>query len=440
MRTPHSDEPTLDDLLDHKALAVRVASRVRDVPTPYVLGIHGDWGTGKSSLLLKIKDELDRPHGRPGKPDPGRVVVRFEAWKHQFEDQPVIGLLHAIRAEFTAGRRFLNATKKVISIATYGALSVIDDLAAAIGAGPLPKGIAKTAREEGERYEKAEFAVPLQSEAVQALFAQAVEELLGKKERLVVLVDDLDRCADTSIVRLLESIKLYLNVKRCVFVVAADREAVVRAVQRGLFGGDPDKGDDASARTRERAEAYVEKLFQSVDQLPVGPPIDRFVGKLCVQWPCGGAPLLASLAWRAPIVPPNPRRVKRFISEVGVRVDAWEELYGGSPSEEEWRVLVAVQNLATFHPMLYRRLEADFAFWDRLVEFTANPPMDAQRMEPFQRLRLPDQRNAGSEGWESNHPDPGAMSVLHVARLLRDIGQVPTITLRRALLIAPVGA
>lgn len=440
MRTPHSDEPTLDDLLDHKALGVRVAARVREVPTPYVLGLHGDWGTGKSSLLLKIKNELDKPHGTPEKPDKGRVVIRFEAWKHQFEDQPVIGLLHAIRAAFTEDRKFWNTTKKVISVATYGALSVIDDLASAIGSAPLPKGMARTAREEGERYEKANFAVPLQSEAVQLLFADAVKQLLGKKDRLVVLVDDLDRCADTSIVRLLESIKLYLNVERCVYVVAADREAVVRAVQRGLFGGDPDKGDEASGRTRERAEAYVEKLFQSVDLLPVGPPIDRFVGSLCARWPCEGKQLSEIMTPQAPIVPYNPRRVKRFVSELGVRVDAWQERYGDDLGAEEWRVLVAVQNLATFHPVLYRRLEADFAFWDRLVEFATNPPADTLRAEPFLRLRLPDQKNVANATWESNHHDPGAMSVLHVARLLRELGQVPNDRLHRALLLEPVTA
>lgn len=421
-RIAHDDQPTSQDLLDHAAIAARIEQRVRTCPTPYVLGIHGDWGTGKSSVLRMVEDKL----GAPARKGEGRVVVRFEAWKHQFEEQPVVALLQAVRRAFTLERKFFDEVKKLVNVATYGALSVIDDLVKAVSLGTVPKGLAGTAREEGERYEAEAFAVPLRSEQIQELYAAAIEALLGENDRLVVLVDDLDRCADAAVVRLLESLKLYLNAKRCVYVIAADREAVVRAVQRGLFGGDPDKDDPASRRTRERAEAYVEKLFQSVEALPVTPPVAAFVGKLCETWPDKGAALLTVLGPKAGALPPNPRRIKRFVTELGSRVDAWESRHQAPPSPLEWPYVVIVQCLATFHPSLYRRLEADPEFFEKLVGFAKNglTTPDETSLHLYKRPGRYDDPMSATRTWRPEFHDPGALDVLRVARLLQILPDV----------------
>ena len=49
----HSDEPVLEDELGHAAHVQRLAEMIMSCTPPFVLGVHGDWGTGKTSFLRK---------------------------------------------------------------------------------------------------------------------------------------------------------------------------------------------------------------------------------------------------------------------------------------------------------------------------------------------------------------------------------------------------
>jgi tRNA A37 threonylcarbamoyladenosine biosynthesis protein TsaE len=51
----HNDEPTLLDLLERRALLARVGDAVATCEPPYVFGIHGDWGAGKTSFLHQLQ-------------------------------------------------------------------------------------------------------------------------------------------------------------------------------------------------------------------------------------------------------------------------------------------------------------------------------------------------------------------------------------------------
>jgi len=55
-----SDNETKVDMLSNKAIAKTVADVIRECDNrPISIGIHGDWGAGKSSILLMVKDELE---------------------------------------------------------------------------------------------------------------------------------------------------------------------------------------------------------------------------------------------------------------------------------------------------------------------------------------------------------------------------------------------
>ena len=93
-------------------------------------------------------------------------------------------------------------------------------------------------RQIGERYEREHFDVPTDSQRFALFFEDAIHNLLGGEEndqqpsRMVIFIDDLDRCEDEHILRLLEALKLYLNSRYCVFVLGLDSAAVKRALKR----------------------------------------------------------------------------------------------------------------------------------------------------------------------------------------------------------------
>ena len=54
---------------------------------------------------------------------------------------------------------------------------------------------------------------------------------LGQIKRVVVLVDDLDRCLPPTVIETLEGIRLFLAVPKMSFVIAADEERVADAIR-----------------------------------------------------------------------------------------------------------------------------------------------------------------------------------------------------------------
>ena len=167
--------------------------------------------------------------------------------------------------------------------------------------------------------------------------------------RLVIFVDDLDRCTDEPTVRLLEAIKLYLQTRNCVFVFGMDASAARRAIARQLPHG------------REEAQEYLEKLFQAVVHVPV--PSDRtvFLRALLDDPAFADADLgvneLVQLV--DALVEPNPRKLKNFIG--GLRV-SWriyrrsvEEALRGGGLES----FVLLHYLVAYHPDVARLVAYD---------------------------------------------------------------------------------
>ena len=73
-----SDNETRIDMLNNHAIAKTVAELIKECDDrPISIGIHGDWGAGKSSILAMVEDELSE------KKD-GIECIRFNGWKHQF--------------------------------------------------------------------------------------------------------------------------------------------------------------------------------------------------------------------------------------------------------------------------------------------------------------------------------------------------------------------
>ena len=157
-------------------------------------------------------------------------------------------------------------------------------------------------------------------EQFQAQFQALIEQHIAPR-RLVVLVDDLDRCLPQKAIDVLEAIKLFLDARGCVFVLGLDREVITHAIRvkyrdmEGCIDG----------------ERYLEKIVQLQFDLPPLEPEDvrGYVDSLAPCWPDARC----RDVFAAGLGRPNPRRIKRtvnsylFLSRVArERVDRLGEL------------------------------------------------------------------------------------------------------------------
>ena len=120
----HRDDYTVTDKLDRRELVRSIAEVMAKDRPPQVFGLHGDWGSGKTSTLRAIRYHLTGDDVFGEKPDDliggvyaGHVVsVWFEAWRYQNETAPVVALIQEIRRELSLPSRILAATQKIGSV------------------------------------------------------------------------------------------------------------------------------------------------------------------------------------------------------------------------------------------------------------------------------------------------------------------------------------
>ncbi len=150
------------------------------------------------------------------------------------------------------------------------------------------------------------------------------DEQYVTKRRIVVFVDDLDRCLPLNALEVLESMKLFFDLDGFIFVVALDREVVERAIEARYRDRDRATATPASSEPEPtiRGSEYIKKIFQVPFTLPpmALEQLDEFVATLVAGLPADQVkdlnervrPHLDHVVGSAARV--NPREVKRFVN------------------------------------------------------------------------------------------------------------------------------
>ncbi len=255
----------------------------RSCETPMTIGLQGEWGSGKTSLMKMVQSKLA---SAPGDQD-AVITFWFETWQYgavggadslgmlllrdltnqllqKLKDDPSV---YKFREKMGAALRA--ALPAVAGMAT--SMATRSDLAGdavAAAAGALAGGGSEGGRSD-----------------MRACFEELVEKALaarkGENPRLVVFIDDLDRVPPKLAVRLLEVLKNFMDVRQCVFVVACDYEVVREGVSELMGLGD----DRGGHRRQEKVDAFFHKLFQVQFRMPVGVyKVDQLLREYLRHW------------------------------------------------------------------------------------------------------------------------------------------------------------
>jgi predicted KAP-like P-loop ATPase len=280
-----SDHETATDLLYYEAIAGTIVKFIQQSPSiPLTIGVHGDWGAGKSSILKMVAKAFD---------DKDKTLcIWFNGWTFEgFENAKTV-VIETLVTELKRARptstKVADAAKKVLRridwlkvaqkagglalTATTGIPSpeIVGTLVAAtksfiakpqdhIDADDI-KGILDTATGFLKETEAGE-SVPEQVHKFREEFAELLAA--ADLDQLVVLIDDLDRCLPETAISTLEAIRLFLHVPKTAFVVAADEAMIEYSVRRHF----PELPSPA-AGTTSYARSYLEKLIQVPFRVP----------------------------------------------------------------------------------------------------------------------------------------------------------------------------
>lgn len=278
-----SDQETKVDLLNNEAIATTILRLIREKSDhPVTIGVHGDWGAGKSSVLEMVEAGLEK--------DERAVCLKFNGWQFQgFEDAKIAlieGVVNGLIEKRSLLTKGLDVVKDirdqidVLKAAKFGgklAFTFFTGLPA-IGVGEIFEAIKdkivetftdseqrekalgelKELRKDGKKVAKK--SVPQEIGEFRKSFKKLIEK--AEVDRIVVLVDDLDRCLPETAIETLEAIRLFVFLDKTAFVIGADERMIEYAVGRHFPNLPRMEGSQGYAR------AYLEKLLQVPFRIP----------------------------------------------------------------------------------------------------------------------------------------------------------------------------
>ncbi|HIE38682.1 MAG TPA: hypothetical protein EYH30_05625 [Anaerolineales bacterium] len=324
-----------EDRLNFADYADVLAEVILTSDTPITVGVFGPWGSGKTSLMRLI---VERLVGRRTTAHRRARAVWFNAWQYERDEAALWRalLLHVLeglrsgelseddarRIEDWRMRLYADVERTEVGTlqvdwqaagkaALKLGLSFIPGPTTLMELAQLARGDLGTLEELAQAFRRERIEIHRRRltllEEFHGGFAHLVREYVWSRNGLLVIfVDDLDRCMPQRAVEVLETIKLYLDVPGCAFVIAADHDAIERVIQR-QYGGPQEAGEDGAPL---HGRSYLEKLVQLPFHLP---PLeeDQIISFISAYAP-----------WLEPTcrevfalgLEPNPRMVKRAMN------------------------------------------------------------------------------------------------------------------------------
>ena len=224
-----TDDIAIDPILDFNLYRNAIVNIIKTSNPKFTIGIFGDWGTGKTTLINSVDNALQT--------DKSLIRVRLEAWRYKWEQFPIASLLKSIAYALPPEKQFENLKRKLETSAINFLKNTADILTSIIS---------KYASEEYEISQemfdtfKKELNSKIQLIAEldrDTVYFDGFEEI--KKEiknlrqenpafRIIVYVDDLDKCSPKKVLELLEIIRVFQDVEGFIYIIGISHDTLIK--------------------------------------------------------------------------------------------------------------------------------------------------------------------------------------------------------------------
>lgn len=243
-----------DDLFDRASWAAQLANVISNINTPnaFTVGITGSWGSGKTSMLNMVIEELqDREY----------TTVRFSPWLFSSEEKILRELFEQLIETLTpsgnkSGSRIVNLLTNYQELLDEG-IAAATNLVAVTATNPAIAALANVARPIEKHVIKKLLrrigATNNKMSSVEQLRSNIAKEMEKLDKNIVIIIDDIDRLDSNEIRLIFKLVNLTLSFPHIVFVLAYDEGVVCAALRdvQGISG-----------------ERYLEKIIQLPISLP----------------------------------------------------------------------------------------------------------------------------------------------------------------------------
>ena len=365
------DEPVKpgdDDNLDIEIHSKSLIEFIQETETPITVGIQGEWGSGKTSLLNSIHYTFE-------KEQPTFKQIWINSWEYSLLSTPEEALLKIVNRiidqllESDTNKKYKQKITASAKRIFKGALRI----GAQVALGD------EAAQVTGELMESGNHSISELRNNLEGLVVEIAKQPTNI-EKIIIYVDDLDRIEPKNAVAILELMKNIFNVHNCVFILAIDFQVVVKGLEH-KFG----------KQTHEN-EWEFRAFFDKIIQLPFMMPmsqynIGKYINKLLVDIGFFEGVDFDTDAIKKIImltIGGNPRSIKRLVNSVSLiqifvkhkkivsKMNDDDNHEKNILSEKQEKFLVfSLLCLQIAYPLVYSLLEEepDFVNWDDALAF-----------------------------------------------------------------------
>lgn len=334
--------------------------------TPITIALQGEWGSGKTSLMNTLQDELCGPDGQ-------YLSVWINTWEYALMSDSASTLIQIISkmVQQTAGENEAKRNALFEKVKKIGAVAA----KTAIG---ISGGDASTI---DELFTNKTSTVGELRDELQTVVKEKIEA--SQKRGFIFFIDDLDRINPPTAVELLELLKNIFTIDNCVFVLAIDYDVVVKGLK-------PKFGELTDTNERE-FRSFFDKIIQVPFSMPVSNyRVDGFLQEAlsdigwCSATQRDNKELMRCISEAAKLtVGNNPRSLKRLLNNLSLIkcINEAQNTSDGEFLKDDLAVFLsfALVSLQIAYPKIYNVLNKypGFTTWNEDVAFQLNlKPLD----------------------------------------------------------------
>ncbi len=380
-----SDRWSAEDGLQFDVFLSALEEVILHTETPLTVGVYGSWGSGKTTMLRMLRRQVE---------EAGLRTVWFTAWKYDRHEALwrafILRVVEALYPRDAQGQRKVEglteeeerlvahldrlaeslyhevtwqgeATFQVDwgEVAKEGLIKLPFSLLMHLaGLKEIPEAFGLNpdlAKIIGRQAQTCYLDQLVSMEQFEDRFREVLVDALGDEGRLVVFVDDLDRCLPEKAVEVLEALKLFLHVEGTVFVLGMDPEVVRRGIEVHYGFRRAAEGAEAGALPI-TGDRYLQKIVQLTFNLP---PLDKNARAAFLVWLQDRLPEELDEVTREVLargLQPTPRQAKRAVNTFLLlkHIAQRQETANLLPKESvAWPLLAKTVLIQTQWPELY---------------------------------------------------------------------------------------
>ncbi len=194
---------------------------IKNSKPQYSIGIYGEWGTGKTTMMKGIQKKI--------KPNDKLVTVWFDAWRYENEEyHAAIPLLKKIAYSIDDNKSdFLSIREKLLTSTRIIGKNILS--------GIISKYISELDIDRIENELNQKISVLTKHEK-NTIYFDGLEEIIKEmkddsEKKIVIFIDDLDRCSPEKTIQILESTKAFLDIPGFVFVIGLSHDTTAVLIE-----------------------------------------------------------------------------------------------------------------------------------------------------------------------------------------------------------------